>query len=147
MRRDIEIRVRFRGKERALRLLYDEGRWHAALIVPGEPDVLTEECIDPSPPGTKLPKMELQEFNLRIEGPKDNVVGLEMGRFLASPGVSLDKDGWIGVTVGSVMANFHDDIGNSRDKAQAREWAQILDFHAARRTDNSRDRDDRGIEQ
>jgi hypothetical protein len=145
MRSEINIHVQFHGNERVLRLVKVEGEWHASLIVPGEPDFLTNECFDPAPPGTKLPIIELRDFDLRIELPKASVVSMEMGKLLVSRGVSVE-DGWIGVALTSVMADFHDDIGLRHGKSSPGEWGKILDFYGSSGAHQSRQNEDRGIE-
>jgi hypothetical protein len=120
MSKNIVIRVEFHGQERLLFVVSDEGQWHAAL----------EECVNPSPPGTRLPVMELREFNLRIEQPEGNVVGMEMGKLLAARGVSIE-DGWIvGVKLASVRGDMHDDIGLPDRQRSPGEWGKVLDLHA-----------------
>ncbi|HLJ95901.1 MAG TPA: hypothetical protein VKU02_22190 [Gemmataceae bacterium] len=143
MRREIDIYVQFRGNERLLRLRNTEGEWHAALMVTGKTDWLTEEYVNPAPRNAKLPIMELRDSTLRIEQPKDNVMSMEMGKLLAARGVSI-AEGWIGVSVTSVMADYQDDIGDRHREGPSGEWGKILDFHAG--AQQSRQKEDRGIE-
>jgi hypothetical protein len=103
----IEMRVRHQGEERLLRLGYTEGKWYAALLKPGKRDYLTDECPAPSPPGTQLPAMKLQDFDLRIERPPGNVESLEVGRLRLSRRVVIE-DGWVQVPLGGIMAEYGD---------------------------------------
>ena len=45
---NIDLRVRFHGQERLLRLVLDDGEWHAAILIPGKRDSLTGECPPPA---------------------------------------------------------------------------------------------------
>jgi hypothetical protein len=120
MGKHIDLRVQFRGQERLLRLMDVDGEWHAALLVPGKEDLLLQRYVVPSPPGTMLPGMWLNDATLFIEPPSDNVMNIEMGRLLASGRIAY-KGGWIAVEVDSIRADYHDDIGGTRGKTSLAE--------------------------
>lgn len=115
MRNGIDLRVCFRGQERLLRLVKYQGEWHAALPTPGKVDMLTGECPVPSPPGTRLPAMTLQGFDLRVKRPPGKVERLDTGRLLTSGGVAVES-GRLLVRLRSIMADYQDDIGSRRGK-------------------------------
>ncbi len=143
MRSDFGVHVRFRGRERLFGLTHVEGEWHASIIVPGELDMLTDEVVEPAPRGTKLPTAKLHNFDLRIEAPKDHVVSLEMGKLLSAPGVSV-AEGWIGIRLTSVMAEYHENIGLRHLRDAAQERCTVLDFR--QEAQNLRRRADREME-
>ena len=91
----IDLHVRLRGKEPVLRLAEGDGEWHAALLVPGKTDWLTEECPAPSPPGAWLPAGHCEP--LATEGPSGNVESIALGRLLLSGRDFTAEDGWVKV--------------------------------------------------
>jgi hypothetical protein len=140
---EISMYVRFRGKERLLRLAHEDGRWYAHFTVPGEVDMQTGKIVDPAPPGTQLPIVKLRDFQLRIEGPKNHVVSLEMGKLLSTRGMAV-QHGWIAIALTSVMADSHVRIGLRHLKDRARRPCIVLDFGEGAR--NCREKQDRGVE-
>jgi hypothetical protein len=107
---DIELRVRFRGEERLLRLGVDGGEWYAGLCKLG-PDWLTGECTPPSHPGTWLPALEIDDFKLRIERPSGNVESIALTRLQAAGPTSAEGP-WLVVAARGIAADYNDNIGN-----------------------------------
>ncbi len=143
MRTEVSMHVRFRGKERLLRLTHAPRVWHARFVVTGKVDILTDRFVESAPPGTQLPTVELLDFALRIEVPKDHVVSLGMGKLLSMRGVAA-RDGWIPINLTSVMGHYHDDIGLRHLRDAARRLCTILDFRDSAR--NGRQKADREME-
>jgi hypothetical protein len=140
VRERIDIRVRFRGKERLLRLVAYAGEWHAAFLTPGKTDFLTEECPAPSPPGAWLPAMQLKESELRIERPSDNVMSLGMGQLLLSRSPSFE-DGWVRIRLRSIMADYGDDIWGRHGKTSLSELKADRKKQPGRQKDRDKEMD------
>jgi hypothetical protein len=119
----IEMHVRYRGNERFLRLVEHGGKWHAALLTPGQEDTILQECPSCAPRGAALPKADLDDMTFRIESPSGEVINFAAGRLVAS-GVPV-RDGWIEVPLRSIMRNYRDCEG---DPVPDQEAAEILSF-------------------
>lgn len=145
MRNNIETHVRFCGDERVLRMVHEEGRWHASLVPPRKLDVLTGKYADPAPRGTKLPVVEFHGDEIRIERLKDTAVSMEIGKLMVSRGVSVEE-GWICVTLTSRALEYPDYKRVGHEEKPPGEWGRILDFHAAKNAQESTRREDPGIE-
>lgn len=141
----IDMHVRFRGNERFLRLIYREKEWHAALKLPGELDLLSDEYIPSVPRGARLPAIELKDFDLRIERPNDNVLSMAVFKLLATRAITTD-DGWIGIKLESVLTDFPNDARYRQKDCPPRQRAQILDFCAGGDGRASKQNEDRSKE-
>jgi hypothetical protein len=106
----IDLRVRLHGQERLLRLVSDDGEWHAALLIPGRRDPLTGECLAPSSPGVWLPRILVDGFDLLIERAARDAEGNEIW-FTRTPGYGSATNGWLALALRSFRADCHEGIG------------------------------------